>query len=68
MSLVPGYSSDEDSELVSTTEDAFGLSKLPAAKKPRTDESASRLELKAAPDVLAEVCIPSSTLNNVFWC
>ena len=62
MSLVAGYSSDEDDLGPATiTEDAFGLSNLPASKKPRTEETVSRQTLQAAPDVLAEVCI--STYN-----
>lgn len=67
MSLVAGYSSDEDSGPVTITEDAFGLSNLPVAKKPRTDESVSRVTLQAAPHVLAEVRIQLTTLqHNVF--
>ena len=56
MSLVAGYSSDEDDLGPATiTEDAFGLSNLPVSKKPRTEEIVSRQTLQAAPDVLAEV-------------
>ena len=62
MSLVAGYSSDEDDlGPAIITEDAFGLSNLPVSKKPRTEEIVSRQTLQAAPDVLAEVCI--STCN-----
>ena len=58
MSLVAGYSSDEDDLGPATiTEDAFGLSNLPVSKKPRTEEIVSRQTLQAAPDVLAEVCV-----------
>ena len=56
MSLVQGYSSDEDDAPVVHSDDAFGLSSLPAAKKPRTEEpSSSSLSVVAAPHVLSEV-------------
>ena len=55
MSLVAGYSSDEDAGPVSPTTDAFGLSNIPAAKKPRVEEPSSSLVVQAAPDVLSEV-------------
>lgn len=55
MSLITGYSSDEDNGPVSPTADAFGLSNLPAAKKLRVEDPVSSLVVQAAPDVLAEV-------------
>ena len=58
MSLVQGYSSGEDETI--DPNDAFGLSSLPAAKKPRTDELQS-LKAEAAPHVLAEVSRDPST-------
>ena len=69
MSLVAGYSSDEDDLGPATiTEDAFGLSNLPISKKPRTEETVSRQTLQAAPDVLAEVCVfQLTTVHNVFF-
>jgi pre-mRNA-processing factor 17 len=54
------YSSDED-----TINDAFGLSKLPATKKPRTVQD--KLVSQAAPHVLAEVsCF--SNMHHVTHC
>lgn len=55
MSLVPGYSSDEDNGPSSPTADVFGLSQIPAAKKIRVDEAGFSLKPQAAPHVLAEV-------------
>jgi pre-mRNA-processing factor 17 len=49
---VQDYSSDEDVP----TDDVFGLSKLPASKRPRTDEVPLPLATEAAPHVLSEVC------------
>ncbi|KAH9836493.1 pre-mRNA splicing factor [Rhodofomes roseus] len=67
-SLLHGYSSDEDDGQV-TTQDAFGLSSLPTAKKPRLEEretSDSRTAVsivpQAAPDVLAEDPIKQTSL------
>lgn len=54
MSLVPGYSSDEDGPSSPTT-DAFGLSNILTAKKIRVDEQDVSLKPQAAPHVLAEV-------------
>ena len=56
MSLVQGYSSDEDDGPVAAANDAFGLASIPVAKKLRTDEpSSSKVTIEAAPHVLAEV-------------
>ena len=56
MSLIPGYSSDEDNDSISHIKDAFNLSSLPSAKRPRVEVSAPpRTAFQAAPDVLAEV-------------
>ena len=63
MSLVTGYSSDEDAGPVSPMTDAFGLSKLPVVKKPRVDEPSSSLVVQAAPDVLSEVRINIITIQ-----
>ncbi|CAL1696273.1 unnamed protein product [Somion occarium] len=73
MSLIVGYSSDEDGEPVISTNDAFGLSGLPVAKKPRVEDPVSPPTLEAAPDVLAEdplhhtslVTRPTDTQMNV---
>lgn len=54
MSLVPGYSSDEDNGPSSPTNDAFGISQIPIAKRMRVDEPESSLKPQAAPHVLAE--------------
>ncbi|CAA7258724.1 unnamed protein product [Cyclocybe aegerita] len=72
MSLPISYSSDED---VASLNDAFGLSSLPAAKKPRTKENSkpSNNDTDTAPHVLAEdplnmtslVTRPSDTQMNV---
>ena len=56
MSLVQGYSSDEDDGPHSATNDAFGLTSIPVAKKLRVDEPSTSLVPTSAPDVLAEVC------------
>jgi pre-mRNA-processing factor 17 len=58
MSLVQGYSSDEDDGSLSLTSDAFGLSRLQTAKKIRVEEPRSPLQPQAAPHVLAEVAHP----------
>lgn len=56
MSLVAGYSSDEDNGPASPTTDAFGMSSVPAAKKARIEiPSSSKPTIDAAPHVLAEV-------------
>lgn len=66
MSLVTGYSSSDDDEGPSSyAQDAFGLSKLPTAKKIRVDEPpSSSVALTAAPDVLAEVRTNSHILSR----
>jgi pre-mRNA-processing factor 17 len=46
------YSSDDEDSV--SRNDAFGLSSLPATKKPRVAHNASKL-LDSAPHVLAEV-------------
>ena len=56
MSLVQGYSSDEDDGPHPATNDAFGLTSIPVAKKLRVDEPSTSLVPTSAPDVLAEVC------------
>ncbi len=56
MSLVQGYSSDEDDVSHTPTNDVFGFTSLHAAKKPRVDEPSTSLVPTSAPDVLAEVC------------
>ena len=55
MSLVQGYSSDEDDMSTKPSEDAFGISSIPAQKKRRMEESAVTRVESSAPDVLAEV-------------
>lgn len=63
MSLVAGYSSDEDNGPTTSANDAFGLSSLPAAKKPRIDEaSSSKPTVDAAPHVLAEDPLHQTTM------
>lgn len=63
MSFLAGYSSDEDNGPSSPTGDAFGLSKLPTAKKPRVEDVASGIVVTAAPDVLSEV----RTTTTMVW-
>lgn len=61
MALALNYSSDEDEINKSIATDAFGLSSLPQAKKPRFDEAPSTSsQTTAAPDVLSEVGASSS--------
>lgn len=55
MSLIHGYSSDEDDTPV-IAQDAFGISALPSSKKPRVKETEVETRVEtSAPDVLAEV-------------
>ena len=56
MSLPILYSSDEEDHISSIKNDLFSLSALPAAKKPRVDET-QLVNTNAAPHVLAEVQI-----------
>ncbi|GJE85912.1 pre-mRNA splicing factor [Phanerochaete sordida] len=63
MSLVAGYSSDEDNGPASPTTDAFGLSSLHAAKKLRVEEaSSSKPVVDVAPHVLAEDPLHQTTM------
>lgn len=55
MSLLHGYSSDEENAGKSVMEDAFGVASLPAAKRPRLDGETAPIVQSSAPDVLAEV-------------
>jgi hypothetical protein len=54
MSLLAGYSSDEDGG-TDVVKDAFSLGSLPVPKKPRVGQPIA-LAPTAAPHVLAEVC------------
>lgn len=66
MSLLHGYSSDEDDAMGNHGDDAFGLSALTTSKKARVDtQVASNIET-SAPDVLAEVCVSSKICVNGF--
>ncbi|KAI0321344.1 pre-mRNA splicing factor [Amylostereum chailletii] len=72
MSLVQGYSSDEDTGITSSN-DVFNLSSIPSNKRPRMDDSTYKTSLQAAPDVLAEdplnqtslITRPTDTQMNV---
>ncbi|TFK41277.1 pre-mRNA splicing factor [Crucibulum laeve] len=72
MSLPLAYSSDEEEIIASVSKDAFSLSSLPAAKKPRVEES-TQMATESAPHVLAEdplnltslVTRPTDTQMNV---
>ena len=60
MTLVQGYSSDEEDNIASSSKDVFGLSSIPSVKKLRLDEdvasTATNLMVDtSAPHVLAEV-------------
>ncbi|EAU93218.2 pre-mRNA splicing factor [Coprinopsis cinerea okayama7 len=67
------YSSDEEEISKSVATDAFGLTSLPASKKPRVDDGPSTSQATAAPDVLSEdplnlktlVTRPTDTQMNV---
>ena len=52
--LVVNYSSEEENDPMSPSEDAFGITAIPASKKVRLGENGSARE-SIAPDVLAEV-------------
>lgn len=67
MSLVQDYSSDEE---VDVSNDLFGLSSLPAAKKQRMEEhsSSSMVISKAAPAVLSEVRITAQLEQFIAYC
>lgn len=66
MSLVQGYSSDEDDGVRVPTNDAFGLANLPVAKKLRVEDSQPSTSLvpTSAPDVLAEVSVLKFTRHG----
>lgn len=56
MSLIAGYSSSEDEAPEKIAQDAFSLSSIRLAKKPRTEDATVSLKpTTAAPDVLTEV-------------
>jgi pre-mRNA-processing factor 17 len=70
MPLVEGYSSDED--IAVDISDAFGLSSLPATKKPKLDnDTVDSKTGNSAPHVLAEVlyylsyCFHRIQLNEI---
>ncbi|KAJ3537051.1 hypothetical protein NMY22_g5764 [Coprinellus aureogranulatus] len=74
MSLAIDYSSDEEEIVRAASKDAFGLSSLPQAKKPRVEESSVvASSADAAPHVLSEdplnlktlVTRPTDTQMNV---
>ena len=56
MSLVQGYSSEEDDTTVNHGEDAFGLSAI-SSKRARVETNAVSKVETSAPDVLAEVWV-----------
>ncbi|KAI6133313.1 pre-mRNA splicing factor [Pisolithus croceorrhizus] len=65
MSLVQGYSSDEDDV---ATNDAFGISNLPLTRRSRADEAEQKIVADAAPHVLSETSLvtrPTDTQMNV---
>jgi hypothetical protein len=67
--LVQGYDSADDSDSgapSTSTADAFGISGVSAAKRPRTTDNLNlnQKHLTSAPDVLSEV---SCILNVTVW-
>ncbi|KAI0308037.1 pre-mRNA splicing factor [Multifurca ochricompacta] len=74
MSLVQGYSSDEDDQFTTNLQqDAFNLAAVPLAKRLRVDNLSFNTNLQAAPHVLAEdplnqtslITRPTDTQMNV---
>lgn len=59
MSLVQEYSSDEDEDV---SQDAFGISSLPASKKTKLEDVP--ITAKSAPNVLSEV---RAWLYCIYW-
>ncbi|KAI9444972.1 pre-mRNA splicing factor [Lactarius indigo] len=72
MSLVPGYSSDEE-DISSALHDAFNLAAVPSTKRHRSEPTTSTAVPQAAPDVLAQdplnqtslITRPTDTQMNV---
>ncbi|KAI5119920.1 hypothetical protein M0805_000885 [Coniferiporia weirii] len=62
MALVQGYSSDEDDVVMSPTEDAFGISAIPASKKARIEQLTVAKVDSSAPDVLVEDPLKQTSL------
>ncbi|KAL0950728.1 hypothetical protein HGRIS_007504 [Hohenbuehelia grisea] len=62
MSLVQGYSSDEDGSAQVNPNDVFGLSSLQPSKRPRVDAQTEKSSTIAAPDVLSEDPLNQTTL------
>jgi hypothetical protein len=60
MSLVHGYSSDEDATTTATHQDTFNLAAVSSAKRLRVQDTPTNTNPKAAPDVLAQVGFPFS--------
>ena len=55
MSLVQGYSSDEDATTATAQRDAFNLAALSSSKRLRVQDAPVNSNPHAAPDVLAQV-------------
>ncbi len=55
MSLVQGYSSDEDATTATAQQDAFNLAAISSSKRLRVQDTPMNTKLHAAPDVLAQV-------------
>ncbi|KAH9065919.1 pre-mRNA splicing factor [Lactarius vividus] len=72
MSLVPGYSSDEE-DISSALHDAFNLAAIPSTKRHRSEPTTAVVVPQAAPDVLAQdplnqtslITRPTDTQMNV---
>ena len=55
MSLVHGYSSDEDATTITAQQDAFNLASVSLSKRLRVQDTPVNTNPHAAPDVLAQV-------------
>ena len=55
MSLVQGYSSDEDATTATAQRDAFNLAAVSSSKRLRVQDAPMSSNPHAAPDVLAQV-------------
>ena len=63
MSLVQGYSSDEDAAI---HDDALNLAAVPESKRLRFQDTLLNATPHAAPDVLAQVCFLQLTTRPFF--
>lgn len=65
--LVANYSSEEEDIPMSPSEDAFGITAIPASKKARRAKNdATKVRESIAPDVLAEVSKSNSSMPRSY--